>query len=222
LKKPLLLAKRMAYSDIGEAWCRIKDSSGKAYTVQNFGYIFTWGQYFVTDTDSERITHTRYDAPLQTLTILKIFGNPKTVSYRLSNLTQPILDSKKKAIFKKFWKNYSDDIRTQCKITESEVKETIIKALDSGSCRREGRRLVSLFWVVDSFLDRKPITIKPIKSRWVTLPNANIRDYLKESSETLMKKHIKFQEPFLAEVKEEMKTEIEKSLLEKLKDRIKR
>lgn len=175
----------------------LKILRGVKWTVRNHAYVFHIGRYYVFHTDEEQNEHTRWKDVIEPLTIIKCRGDCELVAKRLNH--QVIVQ------------------RGRCDITAEQVETKIRKALDNGAYRREGKRLVTLFWVVDTFLNREPISEK---SQWITLSNSNIKDYMQDSSEKLMKSHIKFTEPYPEDL-EEMKQEIEKSLYEKLKDRLK-
>ena len=96
MKKPKTLAERMVYSDVGKGSCRLKDSNGKTFTIENYAYVFTWSRFFVTSIDEERIVHTRMKFPLQSLSIIRMYGTPKDLSVRLSRFSQPILHAREK------------------------------------------------------------------------------------------------------------------------------
>jgi len=192
-RKPI--SERIVISNIGKGWARVKDSKGKLFTIRNYAYIFTESHYYVFDIDEEQISHTRPTNTVEVLTIVKCVGDCALVAKRLSLFTQP------------------SNASTNCKITKEEVEETIRKALDTGSYHREGRSLVTLYWVVDTFLQRKKMNEK---SKWTTLANANIKDYISVSSKKLMDEHIQFKPPYI----EELKKDVEKSILQKIKDKI--
>jgi len=177
---------------------RMKNSEGKTFTILNYAHIFTTANLHVANTDEDKITTTRTKIVLTPLGLQQVYGDVENVSLILSRFVHGEKGS-----------------LGSLSISPADVKKKALKALNNGNFRREGKRVVSLFWCCSNFLKRQTFTPE---SEWLTMANPNLDDYMEESMEDIIRKHVQYRPTYI----DEMEAKIEKSLLEKLSAKLKR
>ena len=194
-------------------WLHIKNDKGQMFTVQNFGYRFTSSKYPVFNYGEDQVLTTHWNFTIEPASIISIHGDAENVALLLSRMQHGNL-----------WDAFAENPHMfqlgSVKITAQQVKEETKRCLATGAYRKEGKRVISLFWVVDTFLEREKLNEN---SKWITVvmagkDNASLKPYMKDSSEKLMHKHLRsvFDERE-AELKQELKEEILKELAKQKK-----
>jgi len=187
----------------------IKNNKGQTFTVQNYGYRFTSSKHpvFVYNEDQTLTTH--WNFTIEPASIIAIHGDAENVALLLSRMVHGNL-----------WDSFVKDPRMfvlgAVKISPEEVKKEAKRCLNADSYRREAKLIVSLFWVVDTFLKREKLNEN---SKWITVVmagkgNADLSPYMKDSSEKLMQKHLR---NVFSNREAELKEEILKELTKKQK-----
>lgn len=189
-------------------WLRIKDSKGRMFTVQNFGYRFTSSKHSVFDYGEDQTLTTHYSFTIEPASIISIYGDAQNVSLLLSRMVHGNL-----------WDSNAENPRMfqlgSLAISPAQVKTEAKRCLDVGSYRREGKRVISLFWCIDTFLKREKLNKD---SKWITVvmggkDNASLKPYMKDTSEKLMHKHLR---SVFDSREEEMKKELKEEILKEL------
>jgi len=191
------------------SWLRTKDEKGKVWTVENFAILFTLRQYEIYDIDSEQTKQTNTKLLFEPSGFVSArYPTHEEIAKRLSSWVQPILQKGTKYPYPK-----------TVKITASQVEKEILDCLKVGRYLRQGKNLVRIYWVINTFLKRLPIGEA---SKWITLAGGAkdgwFKDFMATSAEQEMQKHMR---EVLKPEMQVMKKEIEESLLEKLKKKLK-
>jgi len=182
------------------------------FTVQNYAYRFTSSKHPVYVYNEDQTLTTNWSVTIAPAGIISIHGDAENTALLLSRIQHGNL-----------WDAHAENPRMfqlgSVKITSQEVKKEAKRCLDVGAYRREGKRVISLFWVVDTFLQREKLNKN---SKWVTKvmgkSGADLKPYMKDTSEKLMHKHLRSVfDSREAELKEELKEEILAELKRKQK-----
>ena len=143
------------------SWCSLKDSQGRQFTIQNYGYAFKGSQYLTSDVDREGTRVERYSPTwIHPNSIVALTGDCQHVAWQLGRLQHGILGA--------------------VRITPEQVEKELVDCLDSNRYTRTGKRVVRVYWVTDTFLERKPLHTS---SRWITLSTPNVDEYFTKSAE---------------------------------------
>ena len=178
----------------------------------NKAYVFSRAKNSVYDTDESQITTTTVKFHWKPLTIVSLQHHDyKTLAFRLSNLRQPQTGKVKKS---------------NCVITTEQLEKKLLKAIKNGKIRNHGSNVVSVYWIIDTFLKQEAISEK---SEWIIIsPSVDSRGTLSinhlmegESADEQRRKHIQLQERLEDKIEREVRERLEKSLFEKLKSKIK-
>jgi len=193
-------------------WMTIKNAKKQTFTVQNYAYRFTSSKSPVYVYDEDQTVTTNWNVIITPAGIISIYGDAENVALLLSRMAHGNL-------WDSFAKNPTMFQLGSVKITAEQVLKEVKRCLGSGAYRREGKRVISLFWVVDTFLEREKLNEN---SRWITVvmgkSGADLKPYMKDTSEKLMLKHLRsVLDSREAELKQELKEEILKELAKKQK-----
>jgi len=184
------------------SWLRTKDEKGKVWTVENYAILFTLGQHEVYTIDEEQTQTTNTKLLFQPSGFVSArYPTYKEIARRLSNWTQPILQKGTKYPHPK-----------TVKISAEQVEQEVKRCLKLGKYLRLGKNIVRLFWVIDTFLNRQPISDV---SCWITIvggvKDGWFKSYMITSSQDEMTSHIRgVLKPELAQMKAEILTELKK------------
>lgn len=190
-------------------WLRIRHN-GRRITIQPSAIIFNLGIFHNIEVTPDQSTIDNVKTMLKPLSFVSLkYSSFKKLAHRLSTFAQPTTPQK--------WRHPK-----HLKITGKEVEWLIRDCLERGQYLTIGQNIFQIYFVVNSFLERKPISED---SEWIIILGKDRRgwfsEYMKTSAQEEMLKHRSII-PSQGYKKEEKEKGMEERLFEKLKKRLKK
>lgn len=190
-------------------WLRI-EYDGVFWTIIPSAIVFTLGTFFNTDIDADQTRITNVKNILKPLSFVSLkYPTYKEIASKLSSFAQPMKPPRG-------WNHPS-----HLNITATEVKRMITDCLKTKKYLTVGRNIAQIYFVVNTFLKRQPISAE---SKWILIIGSDRRNwfssYMSTSADEEMLEHRTII-PSEGKKKEEKEETLEKRLYERLKDRLK-